>query len=92
MTHYLVIKHILNDVPEILEKLIAMTSSNEPAHPSCDFLEYCPVWKLFQTNSKLFWIQQYCQGPKQEECLRKQRVNQGIRVPDNMLPNGDLLS
>jgi len=69
-----------------------MVSSNQAAHPACTFLSKCPVWSKFQTNSKFFWIKQYCEGPKQEHCARRKLAMESKNVPENMLPNGDTLS
>ena len=68
-----------------------MASSDKNAHPSCTFLPNCPVWDKFQTNSKFFWIKQYCEGPKQENCARRELATKGKDVPASLLPNGDLL-
>jgi hypothetical protein len=58
----------------------------------CQYLDGCPVFARFkQEGLKNIWIRHYCQGWKQEECARLKLRNQGEKVPDNLLPNGELL-
>lgn len=61
------------------------------AGESCAHLANCKIWKEFRTNTKYFWIKQYCQGHKQEECARASAKKEGCQVRDNLLPNGELL-
>jgi len=58
----------------------------------CQYLHGCVVWKKFNTNSKFFWMNSYCRGPKQDQCVRKQQKIQGAFIPDELLPNGTFLS
>jgi hypothetical protein len=65
-----------------------LTSASEP----CANLANCKIWQEFRTNSKFFWIKQYCQGDKQEQCARAAAKKGCGQIPDNLLPNGELLS
>lgn len=58
----------------------------------CPDLTNCPTWEKFKTNSKTFWIKNYCQGPKQDVCARKQQKTQRAFIPDELLPNGEYLT
>lgn len=58
----------------------------------CQYLDDCVVWKKFSTNSKLFWMNSYCRGPKQDQCVRKQQKTQREFIPDELLPNGTFLN
>jgi len=58
----------------------------------CKYLTDCVVWKKFSTNSKLFWMNSYCRGPKQDQCARKQQKTQRKFIPDELLPNGAFLN
>lgn len=59
---------------------------------SCPHLANCKLWQEFKTNSKLFWIKQYCQGPKQSQCARATTKHSCGMVPDDLLPNGERLN
>ena len=61
------------------------------ANQECEYLTRCVVWPRFHTDSKFVWIKSYCQGPKKDECVRKQRSMAGEKVPQNLLPNGEML-
>lgn len=65
--------------------------STNPEH-QCKHLTDCVVWKKFSTNSKLFWMNSYCRGPKEEQCVRKQQKTQREFIPDELLPNGTYLN
>jgi hypothetical protein len=55
----------------------------------CSYLNTCPIFQKFKNEgAKNFWINQYCQGPKQDECERKKLATQGQEVPADLLPNG----
>lgn len=67
-------------------------SSHTPKNDSdCEYLKHCVVWGRFNTQSKFFWIKSYCLGSKQAQCARKQKKHNNTYVPDNLLPNGDML-
>lgn len=57
----------------------------------CKYLEYCPIWKNFQSNLKFIWIKSYCQGTKQSQCKRKNMTDMGEKAPLELLPDGTLL-
>ena len=55
----------------------------------CPYLETCPIFARFQNEGAAnIWISTYCQGFKQEECVRKQMKDNGETAPITMLPNG----
>jgi hypothetical protein len=62
----------------------------------CDLLEKCGFFKKYQPTRDLAcrgFIQQYCRGPKMNECKRKQyRRNHGISPSDDMMPNGQTMA
>lgn len=60
-------------------------------HPSkCGNLPECAsFWKSFKTNSKHFWIREYCEGGKQSLCARARLKAKGRIAPATLLPNGD---
>lgn len=57
----------------------------------CEFLQKCPVWERFRSDIKNIWIKNYCRGPLQEKCARRQLCQDGQPVPDTLLPNGTSL-
>ena len=59
---------------------------------ACPNLAGCKIWHEFKTNGKFFWIKQYCEGGRQSECARAAAKKECGSVPDNLLPNGDLLN
>lgn len=59
---------------------------------ACHYLSNCRIWQEFKTNSKFFWIKQYCQGAKQSQCARAVAKNGCGSAADNLLPNGELLN
>ena len=65
--------------------------TNNSEH-QCEHLTNCVVWKKFNTNSKLFWINSYCKGPKEEQCVRKIQKTKKEFIPDDLLPNGTYLN
>ncbi|MEW5948151.1 MAG: hypothetical protein AB1711_01915 [Thermodesulfobacteriota bacterium] len=60
--------------------------------PACELLEKCGFFKKYQGAKDLAcrgFINQYCNGPKMNECKRKEyRKKHGTPPPDDMLPNG----
>ncbi len=64
-----------------------INESNTP----CQHLEKCEIWQRFSSNSKYFWIKQYCEGPKKRQCARAKCKEENGSVPCNLLPNGKLL-
>lgn len=58
---------------------------------SCGHLATCKIWQEFKTNSKYFWIKQYCQGPKRDQCARAAAKLSCNEAPDDLLPNGERL-
>lgn len=67
-----------------------MTQSTN-TESSCPSLAGCKIWPAFKTDGKFFWIKQYCQGPKQMRCARAVAKNGCGEIPDNLLPNGEML-
>ena len=52
------------------------------------YLKHCGWWDRLRTNSKKFWIATYCSSEKQALCKRRGYQQNGIKVPENLLPNG----
>jgi hypothetical protein len=63
---------------------------------NCELLEKCGFFKKYGTSMELAckgFIQQYCQGTKQNECKRREyRQQHGAPPCDDMLPSGKTLS
>jgi len=61
----------------------------------CVKYENCGFFKKYQKTSNYAckgFITMYCQGPKQDQCKRKEHsITTGTPPPDNMMPNGRLL-
>jgi hypothetical protein len=62
---------------------------------SCELLEKCGFFKKHQETKELVcrgFINQYCNGPKQNECKRKEyRYEHGVPPGDDMMPSGHLM-
>lgn len=62
----------------------------------CELLSSCGFFKTHQGDNDLAckgFINQYCRGPHMDKCKRKQyRAEHGAPPPDNMMPNGQILS
>jgi hypothetical protein len=62
----------------------------------CGLLEKCGFFKKYGTSKELAckgFIQQYCQGSKQDDCKRKEyRQTQGTPPSDDMMPSGKMMS
>jgi hypothetical protein len=58
----------------------------------CELLEECGFFKKYQATKDLAckgFIQQYCKGPKMNQCRRKEyRQAHGKPPSDDMMPNG----
>jgi hypothetical protein len=58
----------------------------------CELLERCGFFKQCQPSKDLAcrgFIQQYCRGPKVNDCKRMEyRLEHGMPPSDDMLPNG----
>lgn len=61
----------------------------------CELLETCGFFKKYQATKDLVckgFIQQYCCGPKMNECKRKQyRQEHGSPPSDDMMPTGHMV-
>jgi hypothetical protein len=89
---------------EVGRSLYGLSAWPEKADPrkeramsrECDLLEKCGFFKKYQPTRDLAcrgFIQQYCRGPKMNECKRKQyRRNHGISPSDDMMPNGQTMA
>jgi hypothetical protein len=56
----------------------------------CIWYETCPMKRYYEAGKiGSSWIERYCliSNPA---CVRRQKVNQGIPHPDNMLPDGTI--
>ncbi|HGX92465.1 MAG TPA: hypothetical protein ENK35_04030 [Candidatus Tenderia sp.] len=69
----------------------AAQEGNTEKNNHCPSLEKCQIWRDFSSNTKFFWIKQYCQGSKQQSCARAKCKRETGTVPANLLPNGSLL-
>ncbi len=58
----------------------------------CELLANCGFFRKHQASKELAcrgFVQQYCKGPKMDECKRKEYRNKNGTAPsDDMLPNG----
>ena len=58
----------------------------------CELLQACVFFKKFGKSHEAACkglVKQYCQGPKQNQCKRKEyRKTHGTPPPENMLPGG----
>ncbi len=62
------------------------------ADSQCPHLASCALYPLFTMKATLsVWQTNYCQGDY-ARCERYQRSCRGEKVPQNLLPNGKLLS
>lgn len=61
----------------------------------CERLNNCSFFKKHRDGKELAcrgFIQQYCKGPKQAECKRKEYLAQhGSPPPDDMMPTGMMM-
>jgi hypothetical protein len=61
----------------------------------CEFIERCGFFKKYRTEKRLAcegFIQQFCRGPKMEQCRRRAYLlRNGATPPDDMLPNGRMI-
>jgi hypothetical protein len=61
----------------------------------CELLEKCGFFMKYQKSKELEcrgFINQYCNGPKQNECKRKEyRYKNGVPPSDEMMPTGQML-
>jgi hypothetical protein len=59
---------------------------------SCELLETCGFFKKYKDSKDLAckgFMNQYCNGPKMDECKRKQyRKEHGSPPDDDMMPTG----
>ncbi len=62
----------------------------------CELLEKCGFFRKYQTGREAAcngFINQYCKGPKMEQCKRKQyRQQHGVAPSDDMLPSGQMFN
>lgn len=62
----------------------------------CELLEKCGFFKRHGSTKELAcrgFIQQFCQGPKQDQCKRKEyRKAHGTPPSDDMLPSGVMIA
>ena len=63
---------------------------------NCELLDSCGFFKKYQATHDLAckaYIQQYCKGPKMDQCKRKEyRDQHGKPPPDDMMPTGGMLT
>lgn len=58
---------------------------------SCKLVEHCRLHRHFVLESTVhFWRAQYCER-EWAQCVRLSRHEQGLDVPDAMLPSGEML-
>ena len=61
----------------------------------CELLETCGFFKKYQETKELAcrgFINQYCKGPKLDECKRKEyRLKNGEPPSDDMMPSGQII-
>ena len=61
----------------------------------CELLEKCGFFLKYQKSRELEcrgFINQYCIGPKQNDCKRKQyRYENGVPPCDELMPTGQML-
>jgi len=73
----------------ISSKLLTMESQ-------CELLEKCGFFKKYQQTKELAcrgFINQYCNGPRQNDCKRKEyRFKHGVPPVDDMMPTGQIIS
>lgn len=62
----------------------------------CELLDKCGFFKKYSETKDLAcrgFIRLYCNGPKMNECKRKEyRKQHGVPPDDAMMPNGTLLA
>ena len=63
--------------------------------PDCELLSKCGFFKKYEASRQaacVGLISQYCRGPRQADCKRKEyRKAHGQPPPDEMLPGGSML-
>ena len=61
----------------------------------CELLEACGFFQKYRNTLNLAcrgFIKTYCQGPRMDECARKEyRIKHGTPPDDEMLPSGQML-
>lgn len=58
---------------------------------ACPHITTCALFQMFKVRPALkIWQLQYCEADF-THCVRYQRSADGIKVPVNLLPNGELL-
>jgi hypothetical protein len=80
------------------ELIILISSKSTPERENmmaeCELLVKCAFFKKFSESYEAACrglVAQYCRGPKQNECKRKEyRLKNATPPPDNMLPAGHL--
>ena len=62
----------------------------------CELLSRCGFFKKYVGTKELAckgFMRKYCQGPKQNECMRKKyRQEHGVPPSDDMMPNGRMIA
>jgi len=62
----------------------------------CELLGSCGFFKKYQTTNELACrglIQNYCKGPKMDQCKRKEYRQQHGKPPsDDMMPSGQMMA
>lgn len=62
----------------------------------CELLATCSFFKKYQESKELAcrgFINQYCRGPKIDQCKRKEfREKHGYPPSEDMMPGGKLIS
>ena len=67
-----------------------MFKTGKQQHP-CVYSKRCDLGNHFKTCTKNIWIASYCNGEKQASCKRRSFKIHGLKVPENLLPNGSYL-
>ncbi|MBN1942714.1 MAG: hypothetical protein JW849_05400 [Phycisphaerae bacterium] len=61
----------------------------------CELLSKCGFFKKYGASKELAckgFVQQYCKGPKQNDCERKKyRLQNGKPPADDMMPSGQTM-
>jgi hypothetical protein len=61
----------------------------------CEILKTCGFFKKYQQSKDLVckgFIMMYCQGPKIDQCKRKEYLEKHGKSPDDdMMPNGSMI-
>lgn len=62
----------------------------------CELLDRCGFFKKYQGTKELAckgFINQYCKGPKMDQCKRKEYSEKhGVLPSDDMLPSGQMIA